>query len=160
MTNQLRGHRKRLGRSQQDVADRMGHGARSIVCDLENGARSPGLGTLLSWASALGLVVTFSLDGSEIGLCCSMHNEHCEPPSELCCGDCTEAAHPDHRDGSSCVLRAAAVMPAGAGWQPGDPVYAPDPEQQTCSACRCSWSPDGPDACPECGAAAQTGGDR
>ena len=49
--------------------------------------------------------------------CCDMHNAHCEPPSELCCGDCTEIHHGmhscgdvsglvagSHHDGSACVL--------------------------------------------------------
>jgi hypothetical protein len=48
--------------------------------------------------------------------CCDMHNEHCEPPSELCCEECTEFHHGLHRcderkpfalshhDGSQCVL--------------------------------------------------------
>lgn len=36
--------------------------------------------------------------------CCDMHNHHCEPPSELCCGHCTEVHHPDHRPGEACVL--------------------------------------------------------
>lgn len=36
--------------------------------------------------------------------CCDLHNEHCEPPSELCCGACTEAAHPEHPRGVPCVL--------------------------------------------------------
>ena len=36
--------------------------------------------------------------------CCDLHNRNCEPPSELCCFDCTEAVHPDHwRDGSDCI---------------------------------------------------------
>lgn len=42
--------------------------------------------------------------------CCDMHNEHCEPPSELCCRHCTEAKHDTfpirHADGSRCVLGA------------------------------------------------------
>lgn len=25
--------------------------------------------------------------------CCDMHNRNCEPPSELCCENCTEARH-------------------------------------------------------------------
>jgi hypothetical protein len=25
--------------------------------------------------------------------CCDSHNQHCEPPSELCCERCTEATH-------------------------------------------------------------------
>lgn len=44
-----------------------------------------------------------------------MHNEHCEPPSELCCYACTEFHHglhlcgsvgvvTSHHDGSICVL--------------------------------------------------------
>jgi hypothetical protein len=49
--------------------------------------------------------------------CCDLHNRNCEPPSELCCGDCTEAHHgihadppnfdrtlTSHHDGSKCVL--------------------------------------------------------
>jgi len=40
--------------------------------------------------------------------CCDSHNVHCEPPSELCCHGCTEAAHDAfpvrHADGSRCVL--------------------------------------------------------
>jgi hypothetical protein len=36
--------------------------------------------------------------------CCDLHNVHCEPPSELCCGDCPEAAHPNHPPGTRCVL--------------------------------------------------------
>jgi hypothetical protein len=40
--------------------------------------------------------------------CCDSHNIHCEPPSELCCNDCTETAHDTfpirHADGSRCVL--------------------------------------------------------
>lgn len=43
------------------------------------------------------------------GPCCDMHNHHCEPPYELCCKQCTEAAHDTfpipHADGSACVLR-------------------------------------------------------
>ena len=27
------------------------------------------------------------------GVCCDLHGRNCEPPSELCCGDCTEARH-------------------------------------------------------------------
>lgn len=34
--------------------------------------------------------------------CCDLHGRNCEPPSELCCWSCTEASHPEHRDGSVC----------------------------------------------------------
>lgn len=34
--------------------------------------------------------------------CCTRHGRRCEP-GELCCTDCTEAAHPDHADGSTCA---------------------------------------------------------
>lgn len=34
--------------------------------------------------------------------CCDLHGRACEPPSELCCEACTEAAHPGHDDGSRC----------------------------------------------------------
>lgn len=37
------------------------------------------------------------------GLCCAMHNRHCEPPSELCCRDCSEVLHPVHLHGARCV---------------------------------------------------------
>lgn len=36
--------------------------------------------------------------------CCDLHNQHCEPPSELCCRSCTEAGHPQHPRGVQCVL--------------------------------------------------------
>jgi len=36
--------------------------------------------------------------------CCDLHNAHCEPPSDLCCRRCTEAAHPLHPAGVPCVL--------------------------------------------------------
>lgn len=40
--------------------------------------------------------------------CCDLHGAKCEPPSELCCHDCTEAGHDSfpirHADGSRCVL--------------------------------------------------------
>jgi len=52
-------------------------------------------------------------------LCCDMHNQHCEAPYDLCCRDCTEAAHDTfpirHSDGSACV---ALAIPSGV--QPGD----------------------------------------
>jgi hypothetical protein len=34
--------------------------------------------------------------------CCDLHGRNCEPPSELCCGNCTEANHPDHPAGETC----------------------------------------------------------
>jgi hypothetical protein len=40
--------------------------------------------------------------------CCDLHNARCEPPSELCCGDCSEATHPNHPPDTPCVLRAHA----------------------------------------------------
>lgn len=40
--------------------------------------------------------------------CCDSHNRNCEPPSELCCHDCTEKTHDmfpiRHADGSRCVM--------------------------------------------------------
>lgn len=36
--------------------------------------------------------------------CCAMHNQHCEPPGDLCCHACGEADHPAHPYGVSCVL--------------------------------------------------------
>lgn len=48
--------------------------------------------------------------------CCDLHNRNCEPPSELCCWTCTEAAHPDHRDGSACIAPdLSRVTPPGEG---------------------------------------------
>jgi hypothetical protein len=38
------------------------------------------------------------------GRCCDMHNEHCEPSSDLCCHECTEVGHPAHADRRACVL--------------------------------------------------------
>lgn len=42
-----------------------------------------------------------------VGLCCDLHGVHCEPPAELCCTKCTEAAHPRHPRGAACVLNQA-----------------------------------------------------
>lgn len=42
--------------------------------------------------------------------CCGMHSMRCEPPSELCCHDCVEVAHPDHPRGVLCVLDVAAMV--------------------------------------------------
>jgi hypothetical protein len=43
---------------------------------------------------------------------------------------------------------------AEGGWQPGDPVHAPQPEWATCKACGTAvlWHPDMPNEiqCPEC----------
>lgn len=38
--------------------------------------------------------------------CCDLHGRHCEPPGDLCCGDCTEGQHPWHAPGVRCVLEA------------------------------------------------------
>lgn len=40
-----------------------------------------------------------------IGLCCDSHTRTCEPPSELCCARCPEAAHPQHPTGIPCILQ-------------------------------------------------------
>lgn len=36
--------------------------------------------------------------------CCDSHNQHCEPPSELCCHRCAETQHPRHPADIRCVL--------------------------------------------------------
>lgn len=40
--------------------------------------------------------------------CCDSHNRHCEAPADLCCRQCTEAAHDTfpirHADGSGCIM--------------------------------------------------------
>jgi hypothetical protein len=36
-------------------------------------------------------------------ICCTMHSNHCEPPSELCCWECSEARHPGHPAGVACT---------------------------------------------------------
>lgn len=38
--------------------------------------------------------------------CCDLHNQNCEPPGDLCCRWCVEYSHPQHADGSLCVLPA------------------------------------------------------
>lgn len=47
--------------------------------------------------------------------CCDLHNQNCEPPSELCCRSCTEAGHPEHPRGVQCVLD---TRPNTQGGQP------------------------------------------
>jgi hypothetical protein len=39
--------------------------------------------------------------------CCDLHGRNCEPPSELCCEGCSEAAHPRHAPGVPCVMETA-----------------------------------------------------
>lgn len=51
--------------------------------------------------SFLDRVVFWALQSDD---CCLDHNIHCEPPSELCCESCPEAAHPQHPPGVACVL--------------------------------------------------------
>lgn len=46
--------------------------------------------------------------------CCDLHNQHCEPPSELCCRSCTEAEHPAHPHGVQCVLDTRPYPEGGA----------------------------------------------
>ncbi len=62
--------------------------------------------------------------------CCDLHGRCCEPPADLCCEHCTEAAHGlqwwrpgyqawwwrpgQHADGSPCVLDGQPALP-----QPG-----------------------------------------
>lgn len=36
------------------------------------------------------------------GCACDFHGRNCEPPSELCCDQCSEIQHPAHVDGSVC----------------------------------------------------------
>jgi hypothetical protein len=59
-----------------------------------------------------------------------MHNVHCEPPSELCCGACTEAAHDTfptpHADGSRCVLDHAGPPSGITTAPPGSPATPTD----------------------------------
>lgn len=43
--------------------------------------------------------------------CCDLHGIHCEPPADLCCHDCPEATHPDHRPGERCVLVVTVELP-------------------------------------------------
>lgn len=53
--------------------------------------------------------VIAELRGLNVFPCCDMHGRHCEPPSELCCDQCTEAGHEfgdawrgHHADGTVC----------------------------------------------------------
>jgi hypothetical protein len=36
--------------------------------------------------------------------CCDSHTRTCEPPAELCCDQCPEVDHPEHRINPWCVL--------------------------------------------------------
>ncbi|MEV1013863.1 hypothetical protein AB0I89_24220 [Micromonospora sp. NPDC049801] len=57
-----------------------------------------------------------ALLGEWVEPCCDLHNVHCEPPSELCCYQCAEAAHPEHPRGVRCVLEAAAKSDRPKGY--------------------------------------------
>jgi hypothetical protein len=37
--------------------------------------------------------LVLALDRLTGNMCCDLHGRNCEPPSELCCEDCTEARH-------------------------------------------------------------------
>jgi hypothetical protein len=52
-----------------------------------------------SWRSA---DHTLAAAVDALSQCCDLHGRNCEPPSELCCQLCTEASHPEHRDGTTC----------------------------------------------------------
>jgi hypothetical protein len=51
----------------------------------------------------------YAIGGNYRPACCDSHNEHCEPPADLCCDRCSEAAHDTfpvrHADGSPCVMK-------------------------------------------------------
>ncbi len=96
LVRQLRERRINMGWSQDRVAQFVG-GGRSRVCDWETGKIEPDLRNFIRWTASLGWRITFG------SLCCDLHNRHCEPPSELCCWQCTEAGHPEHAEGSTCI---------------------------------------------------------
>lgn len=54
--------------------------------------------------------------------CCDLHGRRCEP-GELCCDDCTEAAHPAHSDGSVCSSPDLTAVAAGGWCAPSEVVY-------------------------------------
>jgi hypothetical protein len=47
-------------------------------------------------------------DTAATEVCCDLHGPTCEPPAELCCAACSEAAHPVHPRGVACVLQPGA----------------------------------------------------
>jgi hypothetical protein len=66
-----------------------------------------------------------------------MHSRNCEPPSELCCEDCTEADHPRHPPGVPCILDQRVVYGATCTWW----ASIGDTER----------TPSGLPCCPHCG---------
>jgi hypothetical protein len=46
--------------------------------------------------------------------CCDLHNRHCEPPGDLCCGSCTEINHPQHPAGVQCTWTTGSNSSGGA----------------------------------------------
>lgn len=56
-----------------------------------------------SLAQGAGIPTRIITGGAEVAKCCDLHNSHCEPPSELCCRECTEANHPVHPVGVRCT---------------------------------------------------------
>lgn len=52
----------------------------------------------LSKTSAKPLVVADTQPSIDKAKCCDLHGRNCEPPSELCCDQCTEAHHGIHGD--------------------------------------------------------------
>ncbi|WBB94113.1 hypothetical protein [Verrucosispora sp. WMMC514] len=60
-----------------------------------------------TWWSSSRVVHPAEIARQHGNLCCDLHNANCEPPADLCCRGCTEAAHPEHPRGVPCVLTVA-----------------------------------------------------
>ena len=76
--------------------------------------------SMRGWCSPYGVAADYATRLEEVlgvsgctepRACCDLHGIHCEPPSELCCHACTEAAHPEHPPGVRCVLDASDDTP-------------------------------------------------
>lgn len=61
--------------------------------------RKPADGTYHDHLRAAFIAGTVHARNASPGQCCDLHGRNCEPPSELCCWECTEARHGGWTDG-------------------------------------------------------------
>ena len=75
-----------------------------VVLDLEAVEREDGIAIVMFDEDGVSPVDFYTWAEVDALSCCDLHNEHCEPPSELCCWKCSEVDHPQHPEDVRCVL--------------------------------------------------------
>ena len=60
-------------------------------------------------------MLALTIDRLTGAMCSDLHGRNCEPPSELCCENCTEWDHPRHEPGMVCASPDLSDLRAQAG---------------------------------------------